>query len=85
MTDQSNIQNRETGPLLDPDERPASSAKRWAILIGFAAVLFIAAASINHRGDPQNVPPAASTATAPAPASTNAVLPQGAPATKSGG
>ena len=34
-----------------PDERPASSGKRWAILIGFAALVSIAAASINHRGD----------------------------------
>ena len=49
------------------------------------AVLFLAAASINHKGDQQNEPPAASNATAPAPGSTNAVLPQGAPAAKSGG
>ena len=85
MTDQTNLADRETGPALDPDERPASSGKRWAILIGFAAVLFLAAASVNHKGDPQNVPPAASTATAPAPGSTNAVLPPTAPAAKSGG
>ena len=85
MTDQSNIANREPGPVLDPDERPASSGKRWAILIGFAALVSIAAASINHKGDQPSVPPAASTATQPAPGSTNAVLPPGAPATKSGG
>jgi hypothetical protein len=85
MTDQSNITNREAGSMLDPDDRPASSGKRWAILIGFAALVSIAAASVNHRGDQRNEPPAASTATAPAPGSTNAVLPQGAPATKSGG
>ena len=86
MTDQSNMANREAGPVLDPNERPASNGKRWAILIGFAALVSIAAASINHKGDQRNEPPAASTATAPAPGSTNAVLPQGAPpATKSGG
>ena len=85
MTDQSNITNRDAGPVLDPDERPASSGKRWAILIGFAALVSIAAASINHRGDERDAPPAASTATQPAPGTTNAVLPQGAPAAKSGG
>lgn len=85
MTDPTNIANRDAGPVLDPDERPASNGKRWAILIGFAAVVFIAAASVNHRGDQRNEPPAASTAAQPAPGSTNAVLPQGAPATKSGG
>ena len=37
--------------MLDPDERPASNGKRWAILIGFAALVSIAAASINHKGD----------------------------------
>jgi hypothetical protein len=85
MTDQSNMANREAGPVLAPDERPASSGKRWAILIGFAALVSIAAASINHKNDQPSVPPAASTATQPAPGSTNAVLPPGAPATKSGG
>jgi hypothetical protein len=69
----------------DPDERPASSGKRWAILIGFAVVALGAAASINHRSDKDDAPPAAAAAQQPAPASTNAVLPQGAPATKSGG
>jgi hypothetical protein len=85
MTDPDTIANRATGPVLDPSERPASDAKRWAILLGFAAAVFIAAASINHRDDPGSEPPAASTATAPAPASTNAVLPPGAPTAKSGG
>jgi hypothetical protein len=85
MTEQNNIANREAGPVLDPNERPASNGKRWAILIGFAALVSIAAASINHRGDQRNEPPAASTATAPAPGSTNAVLPPGTPAAKSGG
>jgi hypothetical protein len=85
MTDRDTIANRATGPVLDPGERPASNAKRWAILLGFAAAVFIAAASINHRDDPGSEPPAASSATAPAPASTNAVLPPGAPAAKSGG
>lgn len=85
MTDRGNIADRETGPVLAPEERPGSSAKRWAILLGFAAAVFIAAASINHRSDKPDQPPAASTATAPAPASTNAVLPPGAPAAKSGG
>ena len=85
MTDQSNIGNRETGPLLDADERPASSAKRWAILIGFAAVLFVAAASVNHRTEKADEPPAAAAAKQEPPGSTNAVLPPGAAPTKSGG
>jgi hypothetical protein len=85
MTDPTNIANREAGPVLDPDERPASSTKRWAILIGFAALVSVAAASINHRSDKPGEPPAASAAKEQAPGSTNAVLPQGAPATKSGG
>jgi hypothetical protein len=85
MTDPDNIATRATGPMLDPGERPASSGKRWAILLGFAVIVFGAAASINHRTDKADEPPAASAATAPAPASTNAVLPQGAPAAKSGG
>lgn len=85
MTDQNNIASRQTGPALDPDERPASSGKRWAILIGFAVIVFGAAASVNHRTDKAEEPPAAAAAAAPAPASTNAVLPAGAPATKSGG
>ena len=61
------IANREAGPLLAPDERPASSGKRWAILIGFAALMFLAVFSINHKGDQPNAPPAA-TATGPTPA-----------------
>ena len=81
----TNMANRETGPALAPDERPASSGKRWAILLGFAAAVFIAAASVNHNTDKQDQPPAATAAQAPAPASTNAVLPPGAPAAKSGG
>ena len=85
MTDPGNIANREPGPVLEPDQRPMSTAKSWAILLGFAAVVFLGAASINHKGDQRNKPPAASTAAQPAPGSTNAVLPQGAPATKSGG
>jgi hypothetical protein len=85
MTDPTNISNREAGPVLDPDERPASSGKRWAILIGFAAVVSLAAASVNHRSDKADAPPAAAAAKQQAPSSTNAVLPQGAPATKSGG
>ena len=62
-----------------------STGKKWAILLGFAAFVFLVVASVNHKGDQPSAPPAASTATAPAPGSTNAVLPQGAPATKSGG
>lgn len=85
MTDETSIASRPTGPTLGPDERPASSGKRWAILIGFAVIVFGAAASVNHRTDKADEPPAAAAATAPAPASTNAVLPAGAPATKSGG
>jgi len=86
MTDPTNIANRDAGPALDPDERPVSDTKRWAILIGFAAVVSLAAASVNHRSDkPAEEPPAASAAKEQAPGSTNAVLPQAAPATKSGG
>jgi len=85
MTDETSIARRETGPALEPDERPASSGKRWAILIGFAVVVFGAAASVHHRGDQQTEPPAAVAAKQQAPGSTNAVLPQGAPATKAGG
>ena len=48
-------------------------------------IVFGAAVSINHRTDQADEPPAASSATAPAPATTNAVLPPGAPAAKSGG
>jgi hypothetical protein len=71
--------------MLDPDERPASSSKRWAILVGFAVVVLGAAASVNHRADKVDAPPAAAATTAPAPGSTNAVLPPSAPAAKSGG
>ena len=85
MTDETTMTNLQTAPALDPDERPATSGKRWAILVGFAAVALIAAASVNHRGDKQDQPPAAAAANAPAPASSNAVLPQGAAPTKSGG
>jgi hypothetical protein len=85
MTDQSNIASRKAGPVHDPDERPVSYGKRWAILIGFAALVLGAAASVNHKADQPNEPPAAAAATAPAPASTNAVLPPTAPAAKSGG
>ncbi len=85
MTDPGNIADRETGPVLEPDERPAGSGKRWAILIGFAALVSIAAASVNHRGDTREEPPAAAAAKQEPPGSTNAVLPQGAAPTKSGG
>jgi hypothetical protein len=85
MTSPNDMTNREAGPMLDPDERPAGTDKRWAILIGFAAVVLLVASSINHQSDKPDQPPAAAAATQPAPASTNAVLPQGAPATKSGG
>ena len=71
--------NREAGPLLEPNERPASNAKRWAILIGFAAVMFLAVVSINHKGDQPSAPPAAS-ATGPTPAG-----PVTPPATPRGG
>ena len=81
----TNIENRAAGPVLGPDERPVSNRKRWAILIGFAAVVSVLAASVNHRNDRPSEPPAAAAAQQPAPASTNAVLPQGAPAAKSGG
>ena len=85
MTDPTNIASREPGPVLDPGERPVSNGKRWAVLIGFAAVVSLVAASVNHRNDQPSEPPAAATATQPAPGSTNAVLPQSAPAAKSGG
>src|ERR1044072_7946296 len=58
------IANREAGPLLEPNQRPASSAKRWAILLGFAALVFLFAFSVNHQGDQPAAPPAA-TATGP--------------------
>lgn len=86
MTDPVNMANREAGPVLDPDERPAGSAKRWAILIGFAAVVSVAAASVNHRSDKVDEPPAAAAAKQEPPGSTNAVLPPGAaPTAKPGG
>jgi hypothetical protein len=86
MTDPTNIADREAGPMLDSDQHPASNGKRWAILIGFAAVVSIAAASVNHRNDkPAEEPPAAAAAKQQPPGSTNAVLPQGAAPTKSGG
>src|SRR3954466_15087418 len=99
MTDQSTIASRQAGPTLDPDERPASSGKRWAVLIGFAVLVLGAAASVNHRTDkadeppaPANhrpkkpdAPPAAAAAKQEPPGSTNAVLPPGAAPTKSGG
>jgi hypothetical protein len=85
MANQSNIANRGAGPALAPDDRPTGDRKRWAILIGFSTIVLLAAASVNHRSDKPDEPPAAAAATQPAPASTNAVLPQGAPATKSGG
>jgi hypothetical protein len=84
MTEQTDIASRQTGPAADPDA-PASSGKRWAILIGFAVVVLGAAASVNHRADKADQPPAAAAAQSPAPGSTNAVLPPTAPATKSGG
>jgi len=85
MTDQSNIADRATGPVLNSEERAASRGKRWAILIGFAVIALGAAASVNHRADKADQPPAAAAAQAPAPGSTNAVLPPSAPAAKSGG
>jgi len=85
MNDQSDLAERTTRPTLDADQRAASRGKRWAILIGFAVIALGAAASVNHRSDKAEQPPAAAAAQAPAPGSTNAVLPQAAPATKSGG
>ena len=79
MSDQQDIANREAGPLLDPNERPASSGKRWTILIGFAAAVFLMVFSINHKGDQPNAPPAA-TATGPTPGA-----PVTPPATPRGG
>jgi hypothetical protein len=84
MTDETQLANRDAGPSLDPSQPPASEGKRWAILIGFAAIVLLAAASINHN-EGRNEPPAAVTAQQPAPASTNAVAPQPAPAPNSGG
>ena len=85
MTDQNNMASRGAGPVLEPGERPASEGRRWAILLGFAAVAFLAAASVNHKADQPDAPPAAAAATDPAPASTSAVAPQPAPSTRSGG
>ena len=77
---------RKPAEAVDPAalQGSRSTGKRWAILAAFAAFVFLVVASVNHRGDQPAAPPAAATATAPAPGSTNAVLPQGAPATKSG-
>ncbi len=85
MTDPNNVENREAGPLLESGERPMSEGKRWAILLGFAAVVFLAAFSVNHEADTGDAPPAAATATQPAPPSTSAVAPQPTPAPRSGG
>jgi hypothetical protein len=85
MTDPNNIADREAGPLLEPGERPMSEGKRWAILLGFAAAVFLAAFSIDHTADQGSAPPAAATATQPAPPSTSAVAPQPAPAAPSRG
>jgi len=84
MTEQTDFASRQSGPTVDP-HAPASSGKRWAILIGFAVIVFGAAASVNHRTDKADQPPAAAAAQSPAPGSTNVVLPPTAPATKSGG
>jgi hypothetical protein len=85
MADPNNIADRDAGPLLEPGERPMSEGKRWAILLGFTAVVFLAAFSVNHKADQGDAPPAAATATQPAPPSTSAVAPQPAPAPPSGG
>ena len=58
---------------------PRQHGKRWAILIGFAALMFLAVFSINHKGDQPDAPPAA-TATGPTPAA-----PVTPPATPRGG
>jgi hypothetical protein len=83
MADPNNIADRNAGPLLETGERPMSEAKRWAILLGFAAIVFTAALSIDHSVDQGSAPPA--TATQPAPPSTSAVAPQPTPAPASGG
>jgi hypothetical protein len=86
MSEQRDIADREAGPQLDSGQRPLGAGKSWAILLGFAAVVFLAAASVNHKRDaPNSEPPAAATATQAAPGSTSAVAPQPAPATRSGG
>jgi hypothetical protein len=85
MADPNNIADRNAGPLLETGERPMSEAKRWAILLGFAAIVFTAALSIDHSVDQGSAPPAAATATQPAPPSTSAVAPQPAPAAPSSG
>jgi hypothetical protein len=85
MADPNNTADRDAGPLPETGERPMSEAKRWAILLGFAAIVFAAALSIDHSVDQGSEPPAAATATQPAPPSTSAVAPQPAPAPASGG
>lgn len=86
MTDPNKTKDREAGPLLEPGERPMSEGKRWAILLGFAVIVFGAAFSIDHQKvDKGSEPPAAATATQPAPPSTSAVAPQPAPAAPSSG
>ncbi len=85
MTDRNPIADRDGGPLLEPGQRPMSEGKRWAILLGFAAIVFGAALSVNHETDTGDAPPAAATATQPVPPSTSAVAPQPTPAPRSGG
>jgi len=58
---------REPGPQPDPmlNEAPASSAKRWGILIAFAAIVALTVAGVSHKGDQPAAPPAAAPGAAP--------------------
>ena len=59
------------GPKVAEEVDPAalqgskSSAKKWAILVAFAAVVFLSVASISHKGDQPAAPPAAAPGAAP--------------------
>lgn len=80
MSDPNDIASREAGPLLEPNEKQQGEGRRWAILVGFAAMVMLAALSVNHNNDAPSAPPAASTATAP-----GLVTAPPAPAPPSGG
>ncbi len=59
----NDITDRTAGPVLDPHERPLGEGKRWAILVGFAAIVMAAALSVNHRNDAPATPAPSAAAT----------------------
>jgi len=64
----NDIADRDAGPALAPNERPMGTGKRWAILLGFAALVMGAALSVDHKNDARDAPPP--NAAAPGPTST---------------